>query len=174
MRPRHSEQYYAVLGLKLAGVRNRDVCRDLNLSRHQVSGLVSRLKDSGALPRLVPKVSRPRRNPLHKPVKAQERAAPRKIGPPRTRRYPKLPSVPLPRPRKPILTAHMKPVGLFQRTGCAFPVNDGKPFLFCDAPIHSPTAYCEFHGNLMVKRQLGVDDSTSYAQASHSGVESSV
>lgn len=45
----------------------------------------------------------------------------------------------------------MTPVTLFERTGCAFPINDGRPFLFCNNEVHSPTSYCEFHGKLMVR-----------------------
>jgi hypothetical protein len=68
-------------------------------------------------------------------------------------------------PRLPRHTEHppMTPVGLLDRTGCAFPTNNGGPYLFCNNHIHGQSPYCEFHGNLMFK---------SYAQPSRTGVES--
>jgi hypothetical protein len=38
-----------------------------------------------------------------------------------------------------------KPVTLFERTGCCFPVNEGGPFLFCDQPLHGRVLYCDAH-----------------------------
>ena len=44
----------------------------------------------------------------------------------------------------------MRPVTLFERTGCAFPINDGGPFLFCNHA--TAETYCEFHKRVMVKQ----------------------
>lgn len=58
-----------------------------------------------------------------------------------------------PQPRRRIEHPPMTPVSLFERSGCAFPVNDGGPFLFCNNDKHDRSSYCEFHGNLMVRQE---------------------
>lgn len=58
-----------------------------------------------------------------------------------------------PHPRQRIQHPPMTPVTLLERTGCCFPVNDGRPFLFCDNAKHDRSSYCLFHGNLMVRSE---------------------
>ena len=43
------------------------------------------------------------------------------------------------------------PVNLFERTGCAWPVNEGGPFLFCNAMRHESSPYCPHHAVRMVR-----------------------
>lgn len=60
----------------------------------------------------------------------------------------RLPSKPVPMPTtvpEPVTT----PVGLLDRTGCAWPVNDGGPFLFCNHPTEG--TYCEHHHQRMYR-----------------------
>jgi hypothetical protein len=57
---------------------------------------------------------------------------------------------PTSRAREPLPAPNMKPVTLWERTGCAFPVNDGGPFLFCNCSTEGG-AYCGFHAQIMVK-----------------------
>ena len=45
---------------------------------------------------------------------------------------------------------HSKPVPLWERTGCAYPVNDPPGYLFCNA-ASAPGGYCEFHRKLMYR-----------------------
>lgn len=133
------ERWDAVLAMKLEGIRNRDIQRDLSLTRHQVSGLVMRLRESGDLPRVVPKVSRPRKNPIYKKPKA---ATPRPASWfTRGYRPRRDPTVTIPPPDTVFATLEL-------RTGCAWPVNDGKPFLFCDAPTEG-SPYCPHHRQRM-------------------------
>ena len=42
------------------------------------------------------------------------------------------------------------PVGLMERTGCAYPVTERGPHLFCNAACEG--SYCEFHRQVMYKR----------------------
>jgi len=63
-------------------------------------------------------------------------------------RRPKLatpPSMPKPVPLPPVV----KPVPLHERTGCCFPVNNGKPYLFCNEPTEAHS-YCAYHWRRMV------------------------
>jgi transposase-like protein len=41
----------------------------------------------------------------------------------------------------------MNPVGLFKRTGCCFPINNGRPYLYCNNPgqCYDESVYCDFH-----------------------------
>lgn len=43
-----------------------------------------------------------------------------------------------------------KPVPLWERTGCAYPVTDEKPHRFCNKPS-PPDSYCEFHKKIMYR-----------------------
>lgn len=45
----------------------------------------------------------------------------------------------------PVPEPHMTPVGLMDRTGCAWPVNDGGPYLFCNQPRQENSDYCTHH-----------------------------
>lgn len=40
-------------------------------------------------------------------------------------------------------------VTLMERTGCAFPTNEGRPFLFCNAPRKERSSYCAHHAQRM-------------------------
>jgi hypothetical protein len=42
------------------------------------------------------------------------------------------------------------PVTFERRTGCAWAVNNDKPFLFCDLPVRKNSAYCPHHAGKMV------------------------
>lgn len=46
-----------------------------------------------------------------------------------------------------LLAPDSNPVPLEYRMGCCFPINDGGPFLFCNAPTSAD--YCEFHKTMM-------------------------
>lgn len=41
------------------------------------------------------------------------------------------------------------PVDLFNRTGCAYPVTEHGPHLFCNCVLHEKSDYCEFHSGVM-------------------------
>lgn len=45
----------------------------------------------------------------------------------------------------------MRPVDLFARTGCCFPVNDGGPFLFCNNSKERGD-YCSYHHQVMRRK----------------------
>ena len=55
---------------------------------------------------------------------------------------------------KPVQHPPHEPVTLWERTGCAFPVNDGGPFLFCNNPGQqfSHSIYCDAHSKIMVRQ----------------------
>lgn len=55
------------------------------------------------------------------------------------------PTVSIPAPT----TAH---VTLMERTGCAWPTNDGRPYLFCDASTDGHGSYCPHHRERMYVR----------------------
>ena len=62
-----------------------------------------------------------------------------------------------PHPRKVILpsTAMSQPccpsVGLFERTGCAWPVGNIKPQLFCNSGLSGPSDYCDYHLHIKIR-----------------------
>jgi hypothetical protein len=41
---------------------------------------------------------------------------------------------------------------LHERTGCAWPLNEGGPYRFCNADRHSGKSYCEAHAERMIRR----------------------
>ena len=43
------------------------------------------------------------------------------------------------------------PVTLLNRTGCAWPINDGGPYLFCNATKRGTSPYCPHHAIQMVR-----------------------
>lgn len=43
------------------------------------------------------------------------------------------------------------PVPLWERTGCAFPVERTTQHLFCDMPVTEPGCYCTFHHQRMYR-----------------------
>lgn len=51
----------------------------------------------------------------------------------------------------PIAAPIFQSVTLDRRTGCCFPLNDGGPFLFCNAPgdARGASLYCEYHWQAM-------------------------
>jgi hypothetical protein len=55
------------------------------------------------------------------------------------------------RPRP--VVAFVEPLGvvLWERTGCAWPVNDGNPYRFCDHQRQSRSSYCQHHAERMIK-----------------------
>lgn len=94
-----------------------------------------------------PKPSKPVTKPVAKPVRAITlpaiapfRAASTYTRGYRPRREPKVDIAPPPTEHAPLMA----------RTGCAFPVNDGAPFLFCNAALDLPvSAYCAHHRQRM-------------------------
>lgn len=49
--------------------------------------------------------------------------------------------------------AHVEPLGvvLLERTGCAWPVNNGNPYRFCNDTRKSQSSYCQIHAERMIK-----------------------
>lgn len=121
----------ALTALIEAGATNKAAGLALGIGKSAVSGILHRMEKQGII------VVRP-----PKPVKAK---APKK--PVQFRSWKPTP----PQPRRRIEHPPMAPVTLLERTGCAFPINDGGPFLFCNNELHFPTSYCLFHGSLMVR-----------------------
>lgn len=57
---------------------------------------------------------------------------------------------PRPEPKVSVASPDTNYATLVDRTGCAFPINDGRPFLFCNAELDaSPSAYCGHHRQRM-------------------------
>lgn len=106
-----------------SGLTNMAVGLILGIGKSAVSGIIERMNRQGIF------INRP-----PKPFKYR----------------PKVPQPP--QPRQHIIHPPMTPVMLWERTGCAYPTNDGGPFLFCNNERHEKSSYCEFHGNLMVNR----------------------
>ena len=112
-------------------------CRiSTGITRNAVIGKVHRLK-------LTPRVMRIPVTPTQRQAKREKKERMKKncirshdIAP--VIRFPKAP----PKMIEPPNSAH---VTLVNRTGCCWPVNDGGPFLFCNADRHGKSDYCEFH-----------------------------
>ena len=119
------------------GLTNKAAGAVMGISKSSVSGMLDRMIKSGMA------VNRP-----PKPVKAVNKSRVFKAKIRWRERHAKGPQ--LPRPRQHIDHPPMTPVGLLERTGCCFPVNDGGPFLFCNNSKREQSSYCLFHGNLMV------------------------
>lgn len=56
---------------------------------------------------------------------------------------------PRPEPKVSIAPSDMSYATLADRTGCAFPVNNGGPFLFCNAEVGEQSPYCAHHRQRM-------------------------
>ena len=113
-----------------AGSMSRSIAAEtMGVTKSAVTGAIDRLRLSGVRVDVHPSVFKTRGGRPRKPV---GRILPPKAPPPDGLK--------------------MAPVTLFERTGCAFPVNDGGPYLFCNLPVHDQSPYCDYHGSLMVKR----------------------
>lgn len=124
-----------------------------NITRNAVCGKLARLnlfRKIGPRPSKIAKVQLPR-PPSESPKS-------------RARRAPSMPEIKAFRPaksftrryrarREPVMVLPApvsENVPLLDRTGCAFPVNDGAPFLFCNAVRDEPkSAYCAHHRQRM-------------------------
>lgn len=119
-------------------------------TKNSVIGKAQRLK----LPQRVPGRSIRSYDNSRRAMKAALRPQKRKLKPfqrfydvsPRVR----YPQAPVDAPTGPGVT-------LEKRTGCCFPTNDGRPFLFCDAPgkAYGESVYCDFHINAMYQPRSG-------------------
>lgn len=114
-----------------AGVSTRQIAVTIGLSANAIKAKVKRL---GLAPRRHPPRTRVAQRPSWKSYGHRGQSRP--------------PSKPVPMPTtvpEPVTT----PVGLLDRTGCAWPVNDGGPFLFCNHPTEG--TYCEHHRQRMYR-----------------------
>ena len=111
-----------------------DQIMGVKVSRCSVIGRVHRLKLPGRKPRQPASKSPPRERRVRQFV-------PKPPAPPPRPEPPPPPPPGEPRMRKlPLL--ELKP------TSCRWPVNDGRPFLFCAATADEGEVYCGFHGRM--------------------------
>lgn len=114
-----------------SGHSNQEAAEALGTTKGAVGKLIYRMRKDGVV--------------INRPLPVVKAKAPKPAKKPWVRSTKPTP----PQPRQRIKHPPMTPVGLLERTGCCFPVNDGKPFLFCDNAKHERSSYCLFHGNLM-------------------------
>lgn len=119
------------------------------VTRNMIIGMVHRRKDKANVPRITgtsfAKTLTPEERELRSRIREAKRATMEaRMLMPRIRIAPTPVFVRGPLPGS-------IPVNLFDRTGCAFPINDGGPFLFCNEPLTSVRPYCETHAQMMVK-----------------------
>ena len=130
-----------------AGKSSGIIAREMRTTRNTIIGKVHRLGLAGRT--TLDSMLRTGRPPIpNKPPRQRTRPGTiKKQGPAPQEsfaRYPKAPAAILSPPEGQHVT-------LIDRTGCCFPMNEGGPFLFCNAELHEGS-YCEFHHAAMFRK----------------------
>lgn len=126
-----------------AGKSSGVIAASLGITRNAVIGKISRLHLARRTTLDTRTCGRPRKSRAGVPVLRRKPAKARPNpfgGRSYTIKYPKAPVAP---PDGPGAT-------LQNRTGCCFPINDGNPYLFCDATTENGS-YCEYHRQAMYR-----------------------
>lgn len=123
----NAERTAKVITLMAEGKTRNQAAAELCVTKNALTGIIDRLRVAG--------------------VKVPCRPPSIQLGLRRKRNS----GFPLPKPLKTSRLLDMAPVTLALRTGCAFPVNEGNPFKFCNNPVTPGRPYCPFHGKVMVQ-----------------------
>ena len=119
-----------------SGVTCAQIGKTMGITRNAVIGKVHRLKMQlrrvSPVKRATPTTKHARKAPPSLPTIMAHKA----------------PRLPKPRPEPIPAPVGMAGVGLFDRTGCAYPINDGPGFLFCNH-VTGGGSYCQYHKQIM-------------------------